>query len=160
MNPSSGQPNFGQNFNQGQNPNVNSGQNPNFANQNFANPNVAASNPEVAPLGNMEHLANPERQIGPALSGQPIQQAQPQPVVQQPIVVQPTTTTADNSAKSVAPATAADNDKIEHEWVAAAKKVISDTKTDPHAQASAVADLMRDYVKKRYGREVGKDPEN
>jgi hypothetical protein len=77
-----------------------------------------------------------------------------QPVVQAP--VQPVA----SATIAATPSTAVDSDKIEREWINTAKKVISATKTDPHAQASAVADLMRDYIRKRYGKEVGKAPED
>lgn len=127
-------------------------------NQNYAAPNAVPNiAPEAAPA--MERLSNPEQQIGPKLGGaQPIA---PQPIiqVQQPVVVQQTTVTPGGSS-AIAPSTAADNDKIEQEWVDTAKKVIDATRSDPYAQASAVADLMRDYVRKRYGKEVGKAPQD
>ncbi|MCL2280956.1 hypothetical protein FWC31_03700 [Candidatus Saccharibacteria bacterium] len=123
-------------------------------------PEVAPSMPEVAPIGSPEQLSNPETQTGPMQStpGQPIPVA---PVLQQPIVVQPTTTVSDiSSINATTPATAADDDLIEKEWVDQAKKIISSTKSDPYEQARLVAELMRDYVRKRYGKEVGKVPDN
>jgi len=122
-------------------------------------PEIAPSMPELAPMGAPEQLSNPETQIGPMQStpGQPVPAT---PVPQQPIVVQSTTTTSDNSGiNATAPATAADEDLIEKEWVTQAKKIISSTKNDPYEQAHLVAALMRDYVRKRYGKEVGKAPD-
>lgn len=53
-----------------------------------------------------------------------------------------------------APATAADEDLIEKEWVERAKKVISETKHDPFAQEQAVSRLQADYLHKRYGKVI------
>jgi len=52
------------------------------------------------------------------------------------------------------PAVAADDDLIEKEWVEKAKKVIADTKHDPHQQEHEVSKLQADYLKKRYGKIV------
>ena len=115
--------------------------------------------PEVAPLGSFEQLSNPETQTGPML-GTPAQQTPVLPV-QQPIVVQSTTVTSDDSTtKAATPVAAADDDLIEKEWVDHAKKIISSTKDNPHEQARLVAELMRDYVRKRYGKEVGRAPDD
>jgi hypothetical protein len=124
-------------------------------------PNMAPSIPEVAPISSPEvQLSNPETQTGP-MQSTPGQPAPVVPMPQTPVVVQPTTITSDNSTvNSTAPAAAADDDLIEKEWIDHAKKIISSTKTDPHEQARLVAELMRDYVKKRYGKEVGKAPDD
>lgn len=53
------------------------------------------------------------------------------------------------------PSLAADDDLIEKEWVDKAKKIISDTHDNPHSQEEAVSKLQIDYLKKRYGREIG-----
>jgi len=118
---------------------------------------ITPSMPEVAPMGSPEQLSNPETQTSPM-------QSTPQPApasdAQQPVVVQPTTTVSDVTAiNATAPAVAADDDLIEKEWVDQAKKIINSTKNDPYEQARLVAELMRDYVRKRYGKEVGKAPE-
>jgi hypothetical protein len=52
------------------------------------------------------------------------------------------------------PATAADEDLIEKEWVEKAKKVVSDTKHDPYLQGKEVSKLQADYLQKRYGKTV------
>lgn len=57
-----------------------------------------------------------------------------------------------------APATASDDDVIEKEWVDHAKKIIEATKNDPHAREEEVSRLQKDYLKKRYGKEVGLPP--
>jgi hypothetical protein len=47
---------------------------------------------------------------------------------------------------------AADEDLIEKEWIEKAKRVISETKHDPHAQEQAISRLQADYLQKRYGK--------
>lgn len=54
------------------------------------------------------------------------------------------------------PAIAEDDDLIEKEWVDKAKRIVADNKKDPYIQEEKVADLKVDYIKKRFGRELGK----
>ena len=61
------------------------------------------------------------------------------------------TTTDDTSL----PLVAADEDLIEKEWVDKAKKVILETKDDPYRREQEVKKIQIDYVRKRYGREIG-----
>ncbi len=53
------------------------------------------------------------------------------------------------------PPLAADEDLIEKEWVDKAKKIILETKDDPYAREAAVTRLQADYLRKRYGKELG-----
>lgn len=53
------------------------------------------------------------------------------------------------------PSVAADDDVIEREWVDKAKKIIALTKEDPYERGKAIADLQADYLRKRWGRELG-----
>lgn len=53
------------------------------------------------------------------------------------------------------PAAAADEDLIEKEWVDKAKKIIEETKEDPYRRELEIGKLQRDYIRKRYGREIG-----
>lgn len=53
------------------------------------------------------------------------------------------------------PLTASDDDLIEKEWVDRAKKIISATKEDPYKREVEITKLQIDYLKKRYGREMG-----
>ncbi len=53
------------------------------------------------------------------------------------------------------PAIAADDDLIEKEWVDRAKKIIADTRDDPARREKEVGRLQVDYLKKRYGKELG-----
>lgn len=54
-----------------------------------------------------------------------------------------------------APISASDDDLIEKEWVDKAKKILAETKDDPYRRESEVNKLQIDYIRKRYGREIG-----
>lgn len=56
---------------------------------------------------------------------------------------------------STMPAIANDDDLIEKEWVDKAKKIIVDTRDDPYRREREVNRLQIDYLKKRYGKELG-----
>lgn len=63
------------------------------------------------------------------------------------------------SAASVIPVvqpamTAEDKDEIEIEWVTKAKKIVEQTKSDPHLQERAVSRLQADYLKKRFNKDI------
>lgn len=53
------------------------------------------------------------------------------------------------------PAVAGDDDLIEKEWVDKAKQIISSTRDDPARREKEVSRLQADYLKKRYGKELG-----
>lgn len=53
------------------------------------------------------------------------------------------------------PVVAADEDVIEKEWVDKAKQILLETKDDPHGRTEKVNQLQKDYLKKRYGKELG-----
>lgn len=55
----------------------------------------------------------------------------------------------------VGPTLAADDDVIEKEWVDKAKKIIAETQNDPHKREKEIGKLQADYLKKRYGKELG-----
>lgn len=71
----------------------------------------------------------------------------PQPVVTDQVQGTPPTTDT--------PALASDEDLIEKEWVDKAKKIIAQTKDDPYRREQEVSKLQADYLRKRYGRELG-----
>ena len=50
------------------------------------------------------------------------------------------------------PTSAADIDLMEDEWVKDLKKMIVETKGDPHARQNRFKDMQMDYLKKRYNR--------
>jgi hypothetical protein len=78
-----------------------------------------------------------------------------------PVVVAPLPTAAvDDQAQSASigsdtPSMAGDEDLIEKEWVDKAKKIIAQTKDDPYRREQEVSKLQADYLRKRYGRELG-----
>lgn len=73
------------------------------------------------------------------------------PVLPPPVVSQPTAVvSAQNDDLQ-----AADEDLIEKEWVDKLKKVITETKDDPHAREMGIAALQREYLQKRYNKTLG-----
>lgn len=64
-------------------------------------------------------------------------------------------TTIATPVASGAPLAANDDDLIEKEWVDKAKKIIIETKDDPYRREQEVGQLQVDYLRKRYGRELG-----
>ncbi len=81
------------------------------------------------------------------------------PVLPTPIATPtvPTPVADDTSVQVVpdVPLVANDEDLIEKEWVDKAKKIIAETKDDPHRREQEVGKLQADYLKKRYGKELG-----
>lgn len=59
------------------------------------------------------------------------------------------------SADDSTPITANDDDLIEKEWVDKAKKILAETKDDPYRRETEVSKLQIEYIRKRYGREIG-----
>ena len=110
---------------------------------NFASPEALQTiSPERVEQRSAVELAPPPPPAAP-----PLQQVA-MPTVQPPV---------DNATTSpVANPTAAnDDDVIEKEWVDRAKQVILQTKDNPYAREKAIGELQRDYLSKRYGRQVG-----
>lgn len=56
---------------------------------------------------------------------------------------------------TVGPTLAADDDLIEKEWVDKAKSIIANTQNDPYRREKEVSKLQADYLRKRYGKELG-----
>lgn len=75
----------------------------------------------------------------------------------QPIVVAtPTAPVAEpTTAPTLGPLTAADEDVIEKEWVDKAKQIITETHDDPYQRSNRVNQLQKEYLKKRYGKDLG-----
>ena len=83
---------------------------------------------------------------------------QAQNIVQLPTpVAQATPQTNSTQDDSGHPSSAADDELIEKEWVDKAKQIVAQTKGDPHGQEKAVSRLQADYLKKRYGKDLGKE---
>lgn len=96
-------------------------------------------------------------------AGEQVKQVTQASALAQPGVVQLPTPVQSSVADDTAvvtddnPATAGDDDVIEKEWVDKAKRVIAETREDPHKRERAVNKLQIDYLKKRYGKELGGD---
>ncbi len=75
--------------------------------------------------------------------------ALPTPVIAAQPTADPVATDSD------APDAAADDDLIEKEWVDKAKKIIADTRDDPFRREREISKLQIEYIRKRYGREIG-----
>lgn len=93
-----------------------------------------------------QNMRQVDRQNGPPLP--PPTAALPQAPVALPVVQQ----VADDS---VGPTVANDDDLIEKEWVDKAKKIIADTQNDPYRREQEVSRLQVEYLRKRYGKELG-----
>ena len=76
------------------------------------------------------------------------------PMPPMPVPVPVPATQVDDAA-TAGPTLAADDDLIEKEWVDQAKKIILDTKDDPYRREREVNKLQADYLRKRYGKELG-----
>lgn len=107
-------------------------------------------NPELAGERSPEHeqyMQNVDRESTqappPVIPVAPMPQVVPAPATPQ--------TPQDNSM----PALANDDDLIEKEWVDKAKQIIAQTKDDPYRREQEVNRLQADYLKKRYGKELG-----
>lgn len=74
-------------------------------------------------------------------------QTLPSPVIASPVKDAPVIDTT--------PLVANDDDLIEQEWVKKAKEIIADTKDDPYRRELEVGRLQAEYLKKRYGKELG-----
>lgn len=73
----------------------------------------------------------------------------PAPVISTDPLITDNTTIVGN------PAVANDDDLIEKEWVNKAKKIVAETQNNPHLRDEEVNKLQVDYLKKRFGRELG-----
>jgi hypothetical protein len=93
-----------------------------------------------------QNMQQVDRQTGPA----PVV---PVPVVHVPVPVpaQPVQT----ADEPIGPVLASDDDLIEKEWVDKAKKIITETQNDPYRREKEVTKLQIDYLRKRYGKELG-----
>ena len=72
-----------------------------------------------------------------------------------PTPVSNTTSSVGDATSSANPIVASDDDLIEKEWVDKAKKIVENTKNDPYKREDEVSKLRVDYLKKRFGRELG-----
>lgn len=106
-----------------------------------------ASSPELAPSA--ERGGEQSAAAQAAVAAQTGAISLPAPVPQP--IAQPT----QQQAQDDNPVVAADEDLIEKEWVDKAKSIISQTAGDPARREKEVSKLQADYLKKRYGKELG-----
>lgn len=112
--------------------------------------------PEQAPVRQFEVSPEaPERQ-GETIGGVVSTATLPAPVVAPlPAPTVDDQSQAATSVNSDTPTLASDEDLIEKEWVDKAKKILAQTKDDPYRREQEVSKLQADYLRKRYGRELG-----
>lgn len=75
------------------------------------------------------------------------------PALPTPVLTQDDAATP--AVQTSTPSSAGDDDLIEKEWVDKAKKVIAETKDDPYRREKEISKLQIEYIRKRYGREIG-----
>lgn len=106
-------------------------------------------------------VPRPAVESAPERSGEQPQGAPAQPMPDPSQIALPTPidpqaqTGSDVLTTDDLPQAAADDDLIEKEWVDKAKKIITETRDDPHRQEKEVGKLQADYLRKRYGKELG-----
>jgi len=93
-----------------------------------------------------QNIQRGDRQSAPPPVAVPV----PLPVVPLPTVPAPAATD-DTSGPTIA----SDDDLIEKEWVDKAKKIIAETQNDPYRREQEISKLQVDYLRKRYGKELG-----
>lgn len=111
------------------------------------------------------NFSSPERDAGASAERieqrSPVELAPPPPVAAPPVVPagpplnQPVQSSPPVAQTPQNPVAANDDDTIEKEWVDRAKQVIAQTKDNPYAREKAIGELQRDYLMKRYGRQIG-----
>lgn len=72
-----------------------------------------------------------------------------------PAMSTPTPIVNNNDDSSSTPLVADDSDLIEKEWVDRAKKIVQETQADPAKREQQISSLQKDYLRKRYGKELG-----
>ncbi len=104
------------------------------------------------PERGIEHAGERKEQVAEASAAAANMAGMPQAVPQVPVV----NDVSDPTQPVVSgPVTAADDDLIEKEWVDKSKEIVQTTKDDPYTRSHQVNQLQRDYLKKRYGKEIG-----
>lgn len=113
-----------------------------------------------APVASPEYgPVDPERSGELAAQAQAGMAAQPIPITLPTPDPSGVSSTAQAQVSDDLPAIAGDEDLIEKEWVDKAKQIISQTRDDPARREKEVGRLQADYLKKRYGKQLGASPE-
>lgn len=112
------------------------------------NPGVTSEHNIERGRDHLEQYSEAPREQTPQVTAvQSVQVALPTPP---PVAASPMSVAADDN-----PVVANDDDLIEKEWVDKAKKIIVETKDDPYRREQEVGRLQADYLRKRYGKELG-----
>jgi hypothetical protein len=114
----------------------------------YGSPPLSLEQVGEKPREQEQAIQSAEREPGPA-APPPIL---PMPAPQSQVVPMPVVATQTDNTN---PVVAADDDLIEREWVDKAKKIIAETRDDPYKREREVSKLQADYLRKRYGREIG-----
>lgn len=107
---------------------------------------------EAIPVGSQEKV---EQRSEQALAAAVSAGVSANPVLPSPIVDDGMSVGLSPAVDDGMPIIANDDDLIEKEWVDKAKKIILETKDDPYRREQEVNKLQADYLRKRYGRELG-----
>ncbi|MEI6054214.1 MAG: hypothetical protein WCQ49_02475 [Candidatus Saccharibacteria bacterium] len=109
----------------------------------------SSNNTEIILNGLAEKSAE-RSELGAKASDVSLTTVLPQPVVDDNNDVASTTKGFDEDSLD-----AGDVDLIEKEWVDKAKKIVAETRDDPHMREEGISKLQVDYLKKRFGKEIG-----
>ncbi|MCA9335251.1 hypothetical protein KC953_03850 [Candidatus Saccharibacteria bacterium] len=109
-----------------------------------------ASSPESAGEGLHEN----EQSVHPA-ERQTLPPPVAVPLPPQAVPLPSTPSVAAQNDSTVGPTIANDDDLIEKEWVDKAKSIIAETQNDPFRREKEINKLQIDYLRKRYGKELG-----
>lgn len=142
MGPNTGTPNF----NQAPQPRgVAAGGNnlPQYNVDQTTTPNSGVEKLNQGPL-QREQLSATAEQIAQPSQAVPIMTQLQQPAVQQPVVTQPA-----SSAKPIDPK------QVEKIWVSRTQLVIDQNKDNPYELAHQISQLMKGYLRDRYGKIIG-----
>lgn len=115
-------------------------------------PEIGLSNNSPEYRGDHSPEQNERRAEAAARVSETYRDAQPAAPPLPTVVSGASTATSDDDGT---PPTAADEDVIEKEWVDKAKQIITATQDDPAQREREVARLQADYLRKRYGKEIG-----
>lgn len=102
-----------------------------------------------------EGLHETEQSVGAAERQQTLPPTVAVPLPPRAVPLPTTSISSDQDDSSIGPTIANDDDLIEKEWVDKAKKIISETQNDPYLREKEINKLQIDYLRKRYGKELG-----
>jgi hypothetical protein len=115
---------------------------------------LAGAAPEGQPEAAPGPAASAERASAPpAATPSPFQVAAPaQPAPAAPVAQ--TTNDVSSTSKSGKKKLIKDDDLIEKEWVDKAKRIVDQTRQDPHQQSEQLTMVKADYMKKEYNKTI------